>query len=97
MSAILDAINFGENVSCGYNPDFKEHGVISFDYNGSRQIVPNYAVPKINASSLSQVCAVNNSLVLNNKSYYSWATSMVADIHGQLITEKLDGHHQSHY
>ena len=22
--AILDAINFGENVSCGYNPDFKE-------------------------------------------------------------------------
>ena len=75
MSATLDAINFGENVSCGYNPDFKEHGVISFDYNGSRQIVPNYAVPKINASSLSQVCAVNNSLVLNNKSYYSWATS----------------------
>ena len=24
---ILDAINFGENVSCGYNPDFKEYGV----------------------------------------------------------------------
>ena len=23
-SAILDAINFGENVSCGYNSDFKE-------------------------------------------------------------------------
>ena len=29
-SAILDAINFGENVSCGYNSDFKEYGVISF-------------------------------------------------------------------
>ena len=28
-SAILDAINFGENVSCGYNSDFKEYGVIS--------------------------------------------------------------------
>ena len=73
--AILDAINFGENVSCGYNPDFKEYGVISFDYNGSRQIVPNYAVPKINTGSLSGICAVNNSLVLNNKSYYSWTTS----------------------
>ena len=24
--AILDAINFGENVSCGYNSDFKEYG-----------------------------------------------------------------------
>ncbi|WP_419575446.1 hypothetical protein, partial [Ruminococcus sp.] len=42
-SAILDAINFGENVSCGYNSDFKEYGVISFDLNGSRQVVPNYA------------------------------------------------------
>lgn len=73
--AILDAINFGENVSCGYNPDFKEYGVISFDYNGSRQIVPNYAVPKINISNLSRICAVNNSLVLNNKSYYSWTTA----------------------
>ena len=75
LGAILDAINFGENVSCGYNPDFKEYGVISFDYNGSRQIVPNYAVPKINTGSLSGICAVNNSLVLNNKSYYSWTTS----------------------
>ena len=74
-SAILDAINFGENVSCGYNPNFKEYGVISFDYNGSSQVVPNYAVPKINASSLSGIRAVNNSLVLNNKSYYSWTTS----------------------
>ena len=74
-NAILDAINFGQNVSCGYNPDFKEYGVISFDYNGSRQVVPNYAVPKINTSSLSGIRAVNNSLVLNNKSYYSWATS----------------------
>lgn len=73
--AILDAINFGENVSCGYNPNFKEYGVISFDYNGSRQIVPNYAVPKVNTSTLSYICAVNNSLVLNNKSYYSWTTS----------------------
>lgn len=60
-SAILDAINFGENVSCGYNPDFKEYGVISFDYNGSRQVVPNYAVPKINTGTLSGICAVNNS------------------------------------
>lgn len=74
-SAILDAINFGENVSCGYNPDFKEYGVISFDYNGSSQVVPNYAVPKINPNSLSGIRAVNNSLVLNNKSYYSWTTS----------------------
>ena len=74
-SAILDAINFGENVSCGYNSDFKEYGAISFDYNGSRQVVPNYAVPKINTSTLSGICAVNNSLVLSNKSYYSWTTS----------------------
>lgn len=74
-SAILAAINFGENVSCGYNPDFKEYGVICFDYNGSSQVVPNYAVPKINANSLPCIRAVNNSLVLNNKSYYSWTTS----------------------
>lgn len=74
-SAILGAINFGENVSCGYNPNFKDYGVMDFDYNGSRQVVPNYAVPKINASSLSGIRAVNNSLVLNNKSYYSWTTS----------------------
>ena len=94
--AILDAINFGENVSCGYNPDFKEYGVISFDYNGSRQIVPNYAVPKINTGSLSGICAVNNSLVLNNKSYYSWTTSAAADTHGRSIMEKLDGLLRSH-
>ena len=74
-SAILAAINFGENVSCGYNPDFKEYGVIYFDYNGSSQVVPNYAVPKINTNSLPGIRAVNNSLVLNNKSYYSWTTS----------------------
>ena len=74
-SAILDAINFGENVSCGYDPNFKDYGVISFNYNGSSQVVPNYAVPKINASSLSGIHAVNNSLILNNRSYYSWTTS----------------------
>ena len=74
-SAILDAINFGENVSCGYNSDFKEYGVISFDLNGSRQVVPNYAVPKMNTSTMSGICAANNSLVLSNKSYYSWTTS----------------------
>ena len=56
-SAILDAINFGENVSCGYNSDFKEYGVISFDLNGSRQVVPNYAVPKMNTSTMSGICA----------------------------------------
>ncbi len=71
----MDAINFGENVSCGYNSDFKEYGVISFDLNGSRQVVPNYAVPKMNTSTLSGICAENNSLVLSNKSYYSWTTS----------------------
>ena len=74
-SAILDAINFGENVSCGYSSAFKDYGVMRFDYNGSQQVVPNYAVPKINANSLSGIRAVNNSLVLNNKSYFSWTTS----------------------
>ena len=72
--AILDAINFGENISCGYDPNFKEYGVMSFNYNGGRQIIPNYAVPKINTASLSGIRAVNNSLVLNNKSYYAWTT-----------------------
>ncbi|MBR4983027.1 MAG: hypothetical protein IKY94_10750 [Lachnospiraceae bacterium] len=75
MDAILYAINFGENVSCGYNPDFKEYGVISFDYHGDRQVVPNYAVPKINSALLSGICVKNNSLVLRNQSYYSWTTS----------------------
>lgn len=75
MDAILYAINFGENVSCGYNPDFKEYGVISFDYHGNRQVVPNYAVPKINSALLSGIYAKNNSLVLRDQSYYSWTTS----------------------
>ena len=75
MDAILYAINFGENVSCGYNPDFKDYGVISFDYNGTRQVIPNYAVPKMNTAFLSGICAKNNSLVLNNQSYYSWTTT----------------------
>ena len=70
--AILDAINFGTHVECGYNPEFKDYGVMCFDYNGSRQIVPNYAVPKINANSLPSIHAENNSLVLKNKSYYAW-------------------------
>ncbi|MBD5525947.1 MAG: hypothetical protein HDR04_16310 [Lachnospiraceae bacterium] len=73
--AILDAINFGENVYCGYNPEFKDYGILSFDYNGSRQVIPNYAVPKMNAGSLAGIQAVNNSLVLNNKSYYGWTAS----------------------
>ena len=71
-SAILDAINFGEHVSCGYNPDFKDYGAVYFTHNGIRQVVPIYAVPKINANSLPGIHAVNNSLVLKNKSYYSW-------------------------
>ncbi|MDE5597572.1 MAG: hypothetical protein K2J04_07050 [Lachnospiraceae bacterium] len=74
-SAILDAINFGENVSCGYNSNFKDYGVMRFDYNGIGQVVPNYAVPKLNANSLSGIHAVDNSLVLKNKSYFAWTTS----------------------
>ncbi len=73
--AILDAINFGTHVECGYNPAFKDYGVMCFDHNGSSQVVPNYAVPKINTSTLPGIHAVNNSLVLNNKSYYAWTTS----------------------
>lgn len=75
MNAILDAINFGENVSCGYAPDFKEYGIFSFDYNGSWQIIPNYAVPRINPGSLPQIRAVNNALVLKDKGYYSWTAA----------------------
>ena len=71
-SAILDAINFGTNVECGYNPDFKDYGAVYFTLNGIRQAVPIYAVPKINANSLPGIHAVNNSLVLKNKSYYAW-------------------------
>ena len=73
--AILDAINFGTHMECGYNPEFKDYGVMCFDYNGSRQVVPIYAVPKINANSLPGIHAVNNSLVLKNKSYYAWTAS----------------------
>lgn len=74
-TAILDAVNFGKNASAGYNPEFKEYGVINFDYNGGRQVIPIYAVPKINAGCLPPICAVDNSLVLENKSYYRWTTS----------------------
>ena len=75
VSAILDAINFGENVACGYDPDFKDYGVISFDLNGKRQIVPNYAVPRIKSSSLPAIEAQNNNLKLDNRAYYCWHTS----------------------
>lgn len=74
-SAILDAINFGEHVECGYNPDFKDYGAMYFTHNGIRQVVPIYAVPKINANSLPGMRAVNNSLVLKNQSYYAWSPS----------------------
>lgn len=70
--AILDVINFGKNVSCGYNPAFKDYGVVRFECNGSRQIIPNYAVPKMSAGSLPGIHAVNSSLVLDDKSYYAW-------------------------
>ena len=73
--AILDAINFGSHVECGFNPDFKDYGALSFIHNGSRQVVPIYAVPKINTSPLPGIHAVNNSLVLKNKSYYAWTAS----------------------
>lgn len=72
--AILDAINFSEGVSCGYNPEFKDYGVMRFNYNGSRQIIPNYAVPKMSAGALPGIHAVNNSLILEDKSYYAWTT-----------------------
>lgn len=73
--AVLDGINFGTHVECGYNPDFKDYGVMSFNYNGVRQVVPIYAVPKIHTSTLPGIHAVNNSLVLKNKSYYAWTAS----------------------
>lgn len=71
-SAILDTINLGENVFCGYNSDFKEYGVIFFELNGSRQVVPNCAVPKMNTSTMPGICAANNFLVLSNKSYHTY-------------------------
>ena len=50
-------------------------GLFPLTFNGSRQVVPNYAVPKMNTSTMSGICAANNSLVLSNKSYYAWTTS----------------------
>ena len=96
-SAILDAINFGENVSCGYNPDFKDYGVMDFDYNGIRQVVPNYAVPKINANSLSGIHAVNNSLVLKIKAISHGQHQAAIDTHGRLITEESVMQFRSRY
>lgn len=89
-SAILDAINFGENVSCGYNPNFKEYGVISFAYHGSRQVVPNYAVPKINSTLLSGICAKNNSLAENTNqkgTNYKWEMRKAGNILTALAQE----------
>lgn len=55
--ALLDAINFGTHVECGYNPEFKDYGVMCFTYNGSRQIMSIYAVPKMSAGSLPGIHA----------------------------------------
>lgn len=38
------------------------------------QVVPNYAVPKINPNTLPKIYAENNSLKLNDKSYFVWIT-----------------------
>ncbi len=72
-SAILNAINFSDGVvECGYNPAFKDFGTISFFYNGSKQVIPNYAVSKMNAKNFPNILAKNNVLILNNKSYYCY-------------------------
>lgn len=72
--AILDAVNFGKKVSCGYNPDFKDFGITRIEVGGKLQIIPNYAVPKMIASGFPEIKAINNSLILDNKNYYSWTS-----------------------
>ena len=61
-SAILDAINFGENVSCGYNSDFKEYGVISFDYNSA---VFHTCQPGFNDNTIT--CSMNGEMTMRYK------------------------------
>ena len=61
---------------------------------GSRQVVPNYAVPKINANSMSGIHAVNNSLVLKNKSYYAW-TALNGSRYAWAVNNGIIGYVQS--
>lgn len=71
-SKILDAINFGAQVECGYNPDFKDYGILSFNYQSQKQIIPIYAIPKINTNLLNRIYTENNSLKIENKNYVSF-------------------------
>lgn len=73
MPALLDAINFSEGFVWGaYNPELKDFGVLSFKLNGVRQFIPNYAVPKMNASAYPEISAKNNTLVLKDRGYYCY-------------------------
>lgn len=73
MPALLDAINFSEGFVTGScNPEARELGVLSFMIGGVRQYIPNYAIPKINAGTLSAISAKNNKLILNDRGYYCY-------------------------
>lgn len=73
MPALLDAINFNEDIVFGsYTPELKEFGALSFKLDGIRQLIPNYAVPKINACTLPAISAENNKLILEDKGYYCY-------------------------
>lgn len=63
---LLDAIKFNEDVYAGYNPIFKDYGTISIRNGNSRQVIPIYAVPKINTALLSKIYAKENTLLLKN-------------------------------
>lgn len=73
MPALLDAINFSEGfVWGGYKSELKDFGVLSFKLNGVRQLIPNYAIPKMNADVYPKISAKNNTLVLKDKGYYCY-------------------------
>lgn len=93
-AAILDAINFGSQVTCGYNPDFKESGVMSIQNKLGRQIIPIYAVPKINKNLLKTIGTEDNNLVLESGKYYSFKAKN-GNCHGWTVNEGRIGWAQS--
>lgn len=87
--AILEALNFGEaDYSGGYISGRKEFGFMAFCLNGERQVIPNYAIPKINENSLQDVCAKDNVLRLENRSYYAYT----AESGKRYVWRVKDGH-----
>lgn len=68
-SALLDIINFSPYHESAFGANW-EYGVLCFGENTStKQVIPNYAIPRMNPENYSPLRATNNTLSLSDRSY----------------------------